>query len=40
MILPQKQGSLQEIYQEGPRQQYSNYALLTRVMHVDDQEGL
>jgi hypothetical protein len=31
-----KTRSLQEIYQEGPRQHYANYALMTRVMHVDD----
>jgi hypothetical protein len=30
-----KTRSLQEIYQEGPRQHYGNYALMTRVMHVN-----
>jgi len=31
-----KARSLQEIYQEGPKQHYANYALMTKVMHVDD----
>ena len=32
---PKKFRSIQEIYQEGPRNIFANYALMTKVMQVD-----